>query len=500
MTSGATGLAGIEILHTELTAAYLEFHGVLPLGIADGCLKVGTWVNPPDPQCLDDLAILSGHPVVLEPMPESEGRAAIRRVYSGEVLSPTELADGEVAVDGLLEREPALDDLVSLANEAPVVKLVSLLLLEGVESRASDLHLEQGREGIRTRFRIDGVLQDATQVPAHLSAAVVSRLKIMAQLDVAERRLPQDGRIRLSLRDREVDVRVSTLPAVHGESLVLRLLDRRSGAMGMEALGMADDTRQRFEEAVTRPHGIVLATGPTGSGKTTTLYAALDRVRTGGEKILTVEDPVEYELPGVTQVAVNDRVGLTFASALRSLLRQDPDIILVGEIRDPETAAIAIHAALTGHLVLSTLHTNDAATGLPRLIDLGVDPYLIAGTVEAVLAQRLVRRTCSDCASRQPATEAEVRALQGDPGEGLTVMRGTGCGRCRGSGYRGRTGLYELLVMEDGIRTALSAGASSRHLRTLAIKGGMSPLLSDGLRLIRSGITTPEEVLRVTAA
>ena len=299
--------------------------------------------------------------------------------------------------------EIPLDDLLHLANEAPVVRLVNLLLIEALDARASDVHLESYQDGLRVRYRVDGVLQPAPSPPVHLTAAIISRLKIMAELDIAERRLPQDGRIRLRLQNRQVDVRVSTVPTLRGESVVLRLLDKERGRISLAELGMAADTLELFTEVVSRPHGIVLVTGPTGSGKTTTLYGAIEMIRTGREKILTVEDPVEYELAGVPQVPVNEKVGVTFAAALRSLLRQDPDIILVGEIRDAETAQIATQAALTGHLVLSTLHTNDAPTALTRLLDLDVAAYLVASTVDAVLAQRLVRVICANCKTRDAA-------------------------------------------------------------------------------------------------
>jgi general secretion pathway protein E len=302
------------------------------------------------------------------------------------------------------------------------------------------------------------------------------------------------------MRDRQVDVRVSTLPTLHGESVVLRLLDKDRGRIGLDDLGMAADTRRRFEEVISRPHGIVLSTGPTGSGKTTTLYAAVERIRTGREKIVTVEDPVEYELAGVPQVPVNPKVGLTFATALRAILRQDPDIMLVGEIRDHDTADIATHAALTGHLVLSTLHTNDAATALTRLVDLGIESYLVASTVEAVLAQRLVRRICASCAAPAQLTFEERTALAVPDGEEVRARRGKGCEECRGTGYRGRTGIYELLVMDDELRSALDHDASAGHLTRLARSKGMRLLHEDGLRLVREGTTTAEEVLRVASA
>jgi general secretion pathway protein E len=495
-------LETLEPFSPELTDDYLEHHAVLPLGFEEGRLVVATWQDEVDAQALDDLRLLAGAPVELVRLPEPELRAAIRRVYAPDSITAEDLianlSEEPLRADG--EPDAALDDLVALANEAPVVRLVNLLLLEALEARASDVHLESYLGGLRVRYRIDGVLQDAPAPPRRLAAAVVSRLKIMAELDIAERRVPQDGRIRLRMRDRQVDVRVSTLPTLHGESVVLRLLDKDRGRIALVDLGMSDDTRRRFEEVISRPHGIVLSTGPTGSGKTTTLYAAVERIRTGREKIVTVEDPVEYELTGVPQVPVNPKVGLTFATALRAILRQDPDVMLVGEIRDRDTADIATHAALTGHLVLSTLHTNDAATALTRLVDLGIEPYLVASTVEAVLAQRLVRRICPACSAPAPLTFEERTALAIPDGEELQAWRGAGCEECRGTGYRGRTGIYELLVMDDELRTALDKNASAGHLTRLARAKGMRLLHEDGVRLIRECVTTAEEVLRVASA
>jgi general secretion pathway protein E len=347
------------------------------------------------------------------------------------------------------------------------------------------------------RYRIDGVLQEAPSPPPHLTPAIISRIKIMADLDIAERRIPQDGRIRLRLQNRQVDVRVSTVPTLGGESVVLRLLDKERGRISLTELGMASDTLELFTEVVSRPHGIVLVTGPTGSGKTTTLYAALEMIRTGREKILTVEDPVEYQLSGVPQVPVNEKVGVTFATALRSLLRQDPDIIMLGEIRDPETAQIATQAALTGHLVLSTLHTNDAPTALTRLLDLQVAAYLVASTVDAVLAQRLVRLICPHC-KQQTTPDARVRRQLDVEALGLQkVWKGAGCDQCRQTGYRGRTGIYELLVMDNELRSEVQNRRGSEDLRAIGLRKGMRSLHEVGLRLVRAGSTTVEEVLRV---
>ena len=488
-------LQGVERLAPQFTAAYLERNCVLPVRVGEGRLLVATWREAVDEQALDDLRLAFSAEVELLRLPEAEIRNAIRRAYAEETSAQGLIARIAEHPDDVLERDIPLDDLVSLANEAPVVRLVNLLLLEALEARASDVHIEGYARSLRVRYRVDGVLRDAPSPPAHLMPAVISRLKIMAELDIAERRVPQDGRIRLRLQDRQVDVRVSTLPTLHGESVVLRLLDAESGRAAIGQLGMGADTLAAFTQAIVRPHGIVLATGPTGSGKTTTLYAAVDHIRTGREKILTVEDPVEYELVGVPQVPVNEKVGVTFATALRALLRQDPDILLVGEIRDAETAEIATQAALTGHLVLSTLHTNDAPSALTRLLDLGVAPYLVASTVEAVLAQRLVRTICTAC-------KTEVAVEWPDAGDAAprTAWRGTGCDECSGTGYRGRTGLYELLQLDDDIRSEVMRRRGSSDLRRLAVEHGMRTLYEDGLRQVRAGVTTLEEVLRVTRA
>jgi general secretion pathway protein E len=477
----------------DLTAAYLEHHGLLPLRRDGDRLLVGTWREHVDEQALDDLRLLMNMDVEVMRLGEQELRAAIHRLYADSAGSAQALIATFSKDEGADDRDIPLDDLVSLANEAPVVRLVNLLLLEALEARASDVHIEGYARDLRVRYRVDGVLSDRPSPPVQLMPAVISRLKIMAELDIAERRLPQDGRIRLRLQDRQVDVRVSTLPTLHGESIVLRLLDTESGRVGLEQLGMSDTTLARFADVIVRPHGIVLATGPTGSGKTTTLYAAIDRIRTGREKILTVEDPVEYELTGVPQVPVNEKVGVTFATALRALLRQDPDVMFVGEIRDAETAEIATQAALTGHLVLSTLHTNDAPSALTRLLELGIAPYLVASTVDAILAQRLVRTVCLGC--------REEHELTGDdPALPRTEWRGHGCARCYGTGYRGRTGIYELLVADDGLRAELLRRGGAGELRRIAVDGGMTTLYDDGLRQVRAGLTTLEEVLRVTRA
>jgi len=358
--------------------------------------------------------------------------------------------------------------------------------------------MEATADGLIARFRLDGVLAPAPEPPRALQHAVVSRIKLLAELDIAERRRPQDGRIRVRLESRELDLRVSTVPTIHGESVVLRLLDRGGRPVGLNELGMSPQVLDRVVAIARRPHGMLLVTGPTGSGKTTTLYAALQTRDAATEKILTVEDPIEYQLPGVTQVPVHRQVDVTFANALRAILRQDPDVIMVGEMRDRETAEIAVQAAMTGHFVFSTLHTNDAAGAVPRLLDLGLPDFLVAATVEAVVAQRLARRICGNCrVSYRPAPES-VAAVAGRPVGRATLSRGAGCQSCRGTGFNGRIGLFELLTLDDRIREAITARASRAHLRELAITGGMAPLREDGWRKVEAGLTTIEEVLRVT--
>ena len=493
-----TELAGVQRLSRVLTADWLEQQGLLPIQLAGNSLRVGTWLDHVDPLALDDLRLMFGTAVAVEKHPEHDLKSAIRRVYAQDETT----AEGVIAGMSSDKRpgtadDIPLDDLLHLANEAPVVRLVNLLLIEALEARASDVHLEGYHHELRVRYRVDGVLQPAPSPPPHLAAAIISRIKIMAELDIAERRMPQDGRIRLRLQDRQVDVRVSTVPTLRGESVVLRLLDKQAGSISLTELGMADDTLEQFRDVISRPHGIVLSTGPTGSGKSTTLYAAVELLKTGKEKILTVEDPVEYELVGVPQVPVNEKAGVTFANTLRAMLRQDPDVILVGEIRDAETAQIATQAALTGHLVLSTLHTNDAPTALTRLLDLGVAAYLVASTVDAVLAQRLVRRICQHC-SAEAVPEGFVTKQLDLKALGIErVWKGKGCEECRDTGYRGRTGIYELLVMDGELREELQQRRGSEELRQMAMKKGMRTLFDDGIRLVRAGVTTIEEVLRV---
>ena len=400
----------------------------------------------------------------------------------------------------LEEEDEDFGDLERIANEAPIIKLVSLLLLQAIKDRASDLHLEPFENSFRIRYRVDGTLHETMPPPRHLQTAIVSRLKVMAQMNIAERRLPQDGRIPLSMADREIDLRVSSLPTVNGESIVMRILDKTMMKMGLEQIGLLEDTLDVFEDLIKNPNGIILVTGPTGCGKTTTLYAALDRIYNPTLKIITTENPVEYQLDGVVQVNINASVGLTFASCLRSILRQDPDVIMVGEIRDLETAQIAIESALTGHLVLSTLHTNDAPSAVTRLVDMDVEPFLVTSSVIGVVAQRLVRTICSNCKEKYQPKEELFLEMEKSPEDvkGLSFYRGRGCVECNYSGYRGRIGIFELFRMSEKIYDLVLKKEPSSAIRRQARAEGMRTLREDGWEKITMGLTTLEEVVRGT--
>ena len=494
----ATALISKLPLTESFEPAYLEYYGILPLEVDGEHLKVAT-DREPAVEVLEDLQQSFGVPIDLISVSNEELLDAIRRTFasSESVIELIRDLDAEFS-PGPGGPDGGLADARDLANQPPVIRLVNLLIREAHEARASDIHLESTREGLLARFRVDGVLTDVPSPPKGLQAAVISRVKLLAELDIAERRAPQDGRIRVRLEERELDLRVSTVPTLYGESVVLRLLDRGGRPVALDELGMAPETLETFRRLAERPHGILLATGPTGSGKTTTLYAALGLRRRTAEKIITVEDPVEYHLEGVTQVPVNAKAGMTFAGALRSMLRQDPDVMMVGEMRDSETAAIAVQAALTGHLVFSTLHTNDAASAITRLVDLKVEPYLIAATLEGVLAQRLIRKTCPECRERYKPDPSAVALLAHQPVGHVALERGRGCGACRHTGYRGRTGIFELLVVTEEIKQQLLQTPNASALRDLAEGQGMTTLRRDGWRKVQAGLSTVEEVLRVT--
>ncbi len=385
-------------------------------------------------------------------------------------------------------------------DDAPVIKLVNVLIEEALRRRASDIHVEPLEHKFRIRYRIDGVLHEIQGPPKRLQGSIISRLKIMAGMDIAEKRLPQDGRIKLILEKKELDLRVSTLPAIHGESVVMRILDKSGFMVGLEDMGLLPENKKDFEKLINLPNGMILVTGPTGSGKTTTLYATLSHINQKERKVITIEDPVEYQLDGINQVQVKPQINLTFASGLRSMLRQAPDIIMVGEIRDLETAEIAVQSALTGHLIFSTLHTNDAAGAVTRLVDMGIKPYLVASTVQCVMAQRLVRTVCPSCRQAYAPSQEEISMLSLNPGQlkGFELYKGKGCAACNNTGYKGRMGIYELLVMNDTIRELVLENVSSTVLCRKAMDMGMHTLKQDGMEKVKKGYTTIEEVLRVT--
>jgi general secretion pathway protein E len=451
---------------------------------------------------LDELRLATGldvHPVIAT---STEIDRFIKK-YLGvgaDTLQSMGLDEDEAGVKVLEEDGEDDLDLSTAAHDASIIKFVNQVMAEALESRATDVHVEPFESQLRVRYRIDGVLVEANIPPQvrKYHAAIVSRIKILSHLDIAEKRLPQDGRIRLKVAGREIDLRVSVIPMIHGEAVVLRILDRGDALLGLEHLGMGARENKVWTQVLDLPHGIILVTGPTGSGKTTTLYAALSKINNPDLKIITIEDPVEYQLRGINQIQVNVKSGLTFGSGLRSILRHDPDVVLIGEIRDRETAEIAVQASLTGHLVFSTLHTNDAPGATTRLVDMGVEPYLVASSLEMVAAQRLVRLICPKCKAEMPRSDAEK--LRAEFGEEVpeVLYRGTGCRNCQGSGYRGRQGVFEMMPITDDIRALILERASSRVIRKVAIREGLTSLREDGWRLVREGRTTAEEVVRMT--
>ncbi len=483
----------------RLSPQYMRQYRFCPLSVEDGILVVAC-ADPTDPTVVDELRGALGLDVRLAAATEASILEAVDRYFGAgstavqKVIETIE--DDERGDEGTGEDVTSLRDM---AFDAPVVRLVNLLIENAIKANASDIHIEPFEDSLRVRYRIDGVLFDAETPPKRLRAAVTSRIKIMAELNIAERRLPQDGRIRMGLEGRRLDIRVSTIPTLHGESVVMRILDRAAILMPLDGLGFEGRARRAIERIIALPHGMLLVTGPTGSGKTTTLYAALDKINSPDKKIITIEDPVEYQLRGVNQIHVKPKIGLTFAAGLRHIVRQDPDVIMVGEIRDLETADIGIHAALTGHLVFSTLHTNDAPGALTRLLDMGVEPYLVVSVLEGVLAQRLVRLICAACRKPYEPDAGELRALGVDRlPAGAQLSRGTGCDECRGTGYRGRTGIYEFMTMTEELRGLTLRKIPGHEIRQRAVADGMTTLRQDGWNKCCQGVTTVDEVLRVT--
>jgi len=496
----------LELL-TSFPAKLIHRHAIFPLRAEGESLVVAT-SDPFDLYALDEAAAAAGQSI-LPALAVSDEIAKLVKTHLGlagetiEGLLAQRLEQGQVEVLEELELDGSEEG--QAAQEASVVRLVNEILVEAVQARASDIHIEAQAAGMKIRYRIDGVLQTQPAPPEinHFQASIVSRLKIMAHLNIAEKRLPQDGRIKLKVAGREVDVRVSIIPMLHGESIVMRVLDKDRMSFSLRGIGMDEDIYLQFAELIKLPHGIVLVTGPTGSGKTTTLYSALNEIKSEGTKIITTEDPVEYQLPGINQIQVHTKIGLTFAASLRGILRHDPDVVLVGEVRDLETAENAVQASLTGHLVFSTLHTNDAAGAYMRLSDMGVEPFLVASTVEGVMAQRLVRTLCKHC--KQPQT-IDADSLPADfPWDeyhqrGEPIFAPVGCKECRGTGYAGRVGLYELLVTNDEIRSLANERISSQKLKAAAVRGGMKTLRQNGWRKVLEGRTSVDETMRVAKA
>ena len=483
---------------TTVPYGFAKAHGVLLAATDDQSASV-LLREDASLVALAELRRSLGLPLVIETVTRSAFEARLAEVYShGDGNAAEVVADvgAEVDLSQLMTELPPVEDLLESQDDAPIIRMINALLTQAVREGASDVHIEPFEAASSVRFRRDGVLREVAQPHRALHAAMASRIKIMASLDIAEKRLPQDGRIALRLAGRQVDVRVSSLPTAHGERIVLRLLDKSAAQLGLDHLGMAADTRRRFAALLDQPHGILLVTGPTGSGKSTTLYAALQSMDTRSRNIVTVEDPVEYDLPGVGQTQVNARIDLSFARALRAILRQDPDVIMIGEIRDLETAQIAVQASLTGHLVLATLHTNDAAAAVTRLVDMGVEPFLLASTLRGVLAQRLVRRLCPACSVERPAADGE-RELFGAACP-PRLRSAAACEACGQTGYAGRTGIYELVVADGGFERLVHDGADEAGLRRHGRAAGARSLREDGLRLLADGLTSPEELLRVT--
>ena len=505
------GTEVVELRDAELTrdiletvpASHARMHQCIPVAVHGSTVRIAL-ADPLNPAVIDELNYLTGKEVQVVVADPAQIEKAINKFYGEESESVSDILK-ELGADADIAREVAaagdgVTDLEDLANEAPIIKFVNLVLYQAVQDRASDIHFEPFEDEFKIRYRVDGALYEMTPPPKHLALPVTSRIKVMANLDIAERRLPQDGRIALTLAGRQIDLRVSTLPTQFGESVVLRVLDRSAVNMELESLGFPKHVFDYVVQTVQQPNGIFINNGPTGCGKTTTLYSCLKRINTIDSKLLTVEDPVEYDIDGIMQVPVNEAVGMTFPRALRAFLRQDPDVIMLGEIRDLETSQIAIQASLTGHLVLSTLHTNDAPGAVTRLIDMGVEPFLISSTLLSVLAQRLVRTICKKCRTPFEPTENQLALLNLSPHDigDKVFYYGRGCANCNDTGYKGRRGIFELLVISDPIRGLINERAPTVVIRQKAVEMGMVTLREDGLRGIFDGDTTVEEVLKYT--
>lgn len=497
-TISAEDLPKVPLLLNEISSRFIRENKVIPLELKNNVLRV-VMANPEDRETIDALSVATLANVVVYTAPREVIEDYISRFYAQESQDINKIIEGigEKEFEFLREEED-ISHLKDLASEAPIIKLVNMLITRAVENRASDIHIEPFEDELKVRYRIDGVLYDIESIPRRLQSAIISRIKLMSRLNIAERRLPQDGRIKLMINESEIDMRVSTIPILHGESLVMRILPKGDILLDLDLLGFSTEMLSAFNQLIKKTNGIILVTGPTGSGKTTTLYAALDKINSPEKKIITVEDPIEYQLKGVNQIQVKPQIGLNFADTLRHIVRQDPDIILIGEIRDLETAEIAIQSALTGHLVFSTLHTNDAPSAITRLLDMGIENFLLSSTVRGILAQRLVRVICPYCKEVDPsiADREELKVL-GISSE-YKSYSGKGCEKCSFTGYYGRTGIFELLVVSDEIRKLILKTADSSEIREVARRLGMKTLIEDGAEKVKAGITTLSEVLKVT--
>ncbi|MGD0819836.1 MAG: type II secretion system ATPase GspE [Desulfomonilia bacterium] len=486
----------------KLPVNYLRKYTMVPVKLLHDTMVVAVH-DPSEQEAFFDISrILHLKDIKRVLAPKQEILGAINRLVEMKDENAKDImGDIEEEEDEFLKDLESIQDITAMETEAPIIRLVNRLMVQAFRERASDIHVEPYPNDVKIRFRVDGILHDVLNLPKRLHPAVVSRIKVMATLNIAEKRLPQDGRIGIKLGDHSVDLRISLVPTVNGERVVMRILDKSSVLMGLEELGYYADDLAIMEHFITQEHGIILVTGPTGSGKTTSLYSMLSKVNSPDKNILTIEDPIEYQLKGIGQIPVNAKVGLTFASGLRSIVRQDPDIILVGEIRDLETAEIAIQAALTGHLVFSTLHTNDASSAITRLIDMGIEPFLVTSSVNAIVAQRLTRKICPVCKQQyfpESETLMEIGLSQEMLGKDGFLWRGAGCKECLGTGYKGRTGIYEILTVSDAIKTTILKTSDSNIIKKQAVSEGLHTLREDGARKVEDGITTIEEVLRVT--
>ncbi|MBI5557273.1 MAG: type II secretion system ATPase GspE [Deltaproteobacteria bacterium] len=487
----------------NLTVKFMKQGKFVPLHLMDNTLQIAI-ADPEDYATIKTIEFAYGYRVVAQPGRIDDIMEAVDRLYGINSQSIDTIIEeaGKDISEIVAEVDDDVNHLRDMAQEAPIIRLVNRLILQAVEEKASDIHFEPFEHRFRVRYRLDGLLREVESPPPRLQAAIISRIKIMAKLDISERRRPQDGRIKLKIGEREIDFRVSTIPTHHGESLVMRILDRESLILDLRQLGFPEDLLDEYYALISQPYGMILVTGPTGSGKTSTLYTTLDKINSPEYKIMTLEDPIEYQLEGINQIQVNPKIGFTFANGLRSIVRQDPDIILVGEIRDRETADIAIQSALTGHLLFSTLHTNDAPGAITRLLDMGVENFLLSSTLLGVLAQRLVRKICPYCKEERVPEEKLVRSMQLPPQEAATTVfyAGAGCDECRHTGFKGRTAIFEYLPVSDKIRQEIHLRSSTEKIRQTALEKGMLNLRQDGWRKVKDGITTISEVLRVTLA